>query len=222
MTDESHGLRGGGPTQRSVEIGVAVAMAVFSLIVIAGSVQVGIGWGAEGPQAGFVPFYVGLLILGSSVVNLGAVLSEPSDKRIFAEWGQLGKVMSILVPTSIYVALIPWIGIYVASAILIAVFMRWLGRYNWSLVAAISLGVPLAVFLDIREVVLPAFAERADRGVSGVLEHVPQQREPVLRKGHVQAKRRLVGRKLWSSENRLWKRSSICSTASPLPSSHST
>jgi len=147
MTDDSHGLRGGGPTQRSVEIGVAVAMAVFSLIVIAGSVQVGIGWGAEGPQAGFVPFYVGLLILGSSVVNLGAVVSEPSDKRIFAEWGQLAKVMSILVPTSIYVALIPWIGIYVASVILIAVFMRWLGRYNWSLVAAISLGVPLAVFL---------------------------------------------------------------------------
>ena len=147
MTDNSHGLRGAGPTQRSVEIGVTVAMAVFSLIVIAGSVQVGIGWGAEGPKAGFVPLYVGLLILGSSVVNLGAVLSEPSDKRIFAEWGQLAKVMSILVPTSIYVALIPWIGIYVASIILIAVFMRWLGRYDWSLVAAISVGVPLAIFL---------------------------------------------------------------------------
>jgi putative tricarboxylic transport membrane protein len=147
MTDDSHGLRGAGPTQRSVEIGVTLAMAVFSLIVIAGSIQAGIGWGAEGPKAGFVPFYVGLLILGSSVINLGAVLSERSDKRLFAEWGQLAKVMSILVPTSIYVAAIPWIGIYVASVILIAVFMRWLGRYTWSLVAAISLGVPLAVFL---------------------------------------------------------------------------
>jgi putative tricarboxylic transport membrane protein len=147
MTDDSHGLRGAGPTQRSVEIGVTVAMAVFALIVIAGSLQAGVGWGAEGPKAGFVPFYVGLLILGSSVINLGAVLSERSDKRLFAEWGQLAKVMSILVPTSIYVAAIPWIGIYVASVILIAVFMRWLGRYTWSLVAAISLAVPLAVFL---------------------------------------------------------------------------
>jgi putative tricarboxylic transport membrane protein len=147
MTDDSHGLRGAGPTQRSVEIGVTVAMAVFALIVIAGSLQAGVGWGAEGPKAGFVPFYVGLLILGSSVINLGAVLSERSDKRLFAEWGQLAKVMSILVPTSIYVAAIPWIGIYVASVILIAVFMRWLGRYTWSLVAAISLAVPLAVLL---------------------------------------------------------------------------
>ena len=147
MNETANETGGTGPSHRVAEIGVAGAMALLALIGIYGSLQVGIGWGAEGPQAGFVPFYVGLLILGSSVVNLGAVLSEPSDKRIFAEWGQLAKVMSILVPTSIYVALIPWIGIYVASVILIAVFMRWLGRYNWSLVAAISLGVPLAVFL---------------------------------------------------------------------------
>jgi len=147
MTDDSHGLRGAGPTQRSVEIGVTVAMAMFSLIVIAGSLQVGIGWGAEGPKAGFVPFYVALLILGSSIVNCIGVLAVRSDGGLFAEWGQLAKVMSILVPTSIYVALIPWIGIYVASAIFIAVFMRWLGHYGWSLVAGISLGMPLATFL---------------------------------------------------------------------------
>jgi putative tricarboxylic transport membrane protein len=147
MTDESHGLRGAGPTQRSVEIGVTVAMAVFSLVVIAGSVQAGIGWGAEGPKAGFVPFYVGLMILGSSIINFGAILAERSDKRLFADWGQLAKVMSMLVPTSIYVALIPWIGIYVASAVFIAVFMRWLGDYGWGLVAAISLGMPLLTFV---------------------------------------------------------------------------
>ena len=53
----------------------------------------------------------------------------------------------MLVPTAIYVALIPWIGIYVASALFIAVFMRWLGQYGWGLVAAISLGVPLVTFV---------------------------------------------------------------------------
>jgi hypothetical protein len=66
---------------------------------------------------------------------------------MFAEWGQLGKVMSVLVPTAIYVALVPWIGIYTASTLLIALFMRWLGGYGWGLVAAISLGVPLVIFL---------------------------------------------------------------------------
>ena len=37
----------------------------------------------------------------------------------------------MLVPTAIYVALVPWIGIYAASVLLIAVFMRWLGHYGW-------------------------------------------------------------------------------------------
>lgn len=135
-----------GPAYRSVEIGVAAVMAVFALVVIIGSLQAGIGWGAEGPQAGFVPFYVGVLLLASSLVNLAAGVMHHFDQRLFAQWDQLGQVLSVLVPTVIYVALVPWIGIYVASALLIALFMRWLGGYGWALVAAISLGMPLACF----------------------------------------------------------------------------
>jgi putative tricarboxylic transport membrane protein len=144
MTQNSQGATG--PTHRSVEIGVAAFTALFALIVMAGSIQAGIGWGAEGPKAGFFPFYVGLMILASSIVNFGAAISQRPDGELFAEWGQLGKVLAMLVPTALYVALIPWIGIYVASIILIAVFMRWLGRYNWGMVAAVSLGVPLVTF----------------------------------------------------------------------------
>ena len=145
MSENSQGATG--PTYRSVEIGVAGATTVFAIIVIIGSLQVGIGWGAEGPKAGFFPFYIGVLILISSAVNFIRIVTETSDRGLFAEWGQLAKVMSVLVPTAIYVALIPWIGIYVASILLIAFFMKWLGRYDWPLVAAVSLGVPLAVFL---------------------------------------------------------------------------
>ena len=147
MSENFEGARGAGPAQRPVEMGVAVAIAVFALVVIAGSVQVGIGWGAEGPKAGFFPFYVGLVILGSSIINFGAVMSERRNDQLFAEWGQLGKVMSMLVPTAIYVALVPWIGIYVASMLLIAVFMRWLGHYGWGMIAAIAVGVPVVTFI---------------------------------------------------------------------------
>jgi putative tricarboxylic transport membrane protein len=146
MTEDSQGARAG-PTHRSVEIGVVVAIVAFALLVIIGSLQVGIGWGAEGPKAGFFPFYIGLLILISSIVNFVRIAPKTSDRQLFADWGQLRKVMSVLVPTAIYVALIPWLGIYVASILLIAAFMRRLGRYDWSIVAAVSLGVPLATFL---------------------------------------------------------------------------
>ena len=131
MSENFEGTRGAGPAQRPVEIGVAVAIAVFALVVIAGSVQVGIGWGAEGPKAGFFPFYVGLVILDRASSISARSCRNDAMTQLFAEWGQLGKVMSMLVPTAIYVALVPWIGIYVASMLLIAVFMRWLGHYGW-------------------------------------------------------------------------------------------
>jgi hypothetical protein len=42
---------------------------------------------------------------------------------------------------------IPYVGIYLVSATLIAVFMLWLGKYRWSLAAAISIGVTIAIYL---------------------------------------------------------------------------
>jgi hypothetical protein len=146
MDEHSQSARDGGPSHRSVEIGVALFTAAFALIVIAGSLQAGVGWGAEGPKAGFFPFYIGLVILGASIINFGAVISRPPENRLFAEWGQLRQVMAMLVPTTIYVALVPWIGIYAASVLLIAVFMRWLGQYGWGMIAAVAVGVPVVTF----------------------------------------------------------------------------
>src|SRR5262249_23394042 len=129
MDEHSEGARGGGPSHRSVEIGVALFTAAFALIVVAGSVKAGVGWGAEGPKAGFFPFYVGLVILGSSIINFGAVISRGPDDRLFAEWGQLGQVMAMLVPNAIYVALLPCIGTHNGSELLLAVFMRCVRHY---------------------------------------------------------------------------------------------
>ena len=143
MSDVSQGR---GPGQRAVEIGAGVFAALFGAVVVAGALQVGIGWGAEGPRAGFFPFYVGLLIIASSVLNLLQIRLTDRRRR-FAEWGQLRQVLSVLVPIAIYVVAIPYTGIYLVSAVLIAVFMVWLGKYRWPLAAAISIGVMIAIYL---------------------------------------------------------------------------
>lgn len=135
-----------GPLQRSVETGVAIATLLFAGVIIFGALQVGIGWGAEGPRAGFFPFYIGLLLVLAAVVNVMQV-RRAGDLGLFAEWGQLRQVLSVIIPTAVYVALVPWLGFYVASFLLIAVFMRWLGKYRWEMVAAVSIGVPVAAFL---------------------------------------------------------------------------
>ncbi len=137
---------GTGPSHRGVEIGVAVFIAFFGIVTIIGSLRVGINWGAEGPKSGFFPFYIGLLILLSSAINLAQVLRDDFE-RLFAEWGQLQQVLSVLIPTAVYVLVLPYTGIYIASAVLIAAFMKWLGRYSWMLTLAVAVCVPFILFL---------------------------------------------------------------------------
>jgi putative tricarboxylic transport membrane protein len=147
MTQTTNETGGAGPSHRSVEIGVAAFMALLALIGIYGSLKVGIGWGDEGPRAGFFPFYVSLVVLFSCAVNLFTVLVTPGQEKLFAEWSQLRQVISVLVPTIIYVALVPYLGMYVSSAILIGFFMRWFGNYGWLATVAVAVAVPVLTFL---------------------------------------------------------------------------
>src|ERR1041385_8002962 len=125
MTDSTHA--GAGPSHRAVEIGVALAMIAFGALIIAGSLHAGIGWGAEGPKSGFFPFYLGIAIIAASCINLVAAFGQ-DPREIFAEWSQLASVLSVVIPTTVYVFAVPWAGIYVSSLILIALFMVWLGH----------------------------------------------------------------------------------------------
>jgi hypothetical protein len=134
-----------GPPHRLVEAGVTLLIALFGVIVILGSLKAGINWGAEGPRAGFFPFYIGLFIVASSAINLWNGLREDNDE-LFAEWGQLRQVMSVVVPTAIYVGVMPFTGLYVASIVFIGWFMRWLGKYRWPVVLAVALGMPIVTY----------------------------------------------------------------------------
>jgi len=122
-------------------------MALLAAVGIAGSLKVGIGWGPEGPKAGFFPFYISLIVLISCAVNIIGVLREFTGREVFATWGQLRQVLSVVIPTTIYVFAVPGIGMYVSSGLLIAVFMKWIGRYSWPMVLAIAVGVPILTFI---------------------------------------------------------------------------
>ena len=146
MSDNVHESGGAGPSHRTMEIGVGGFLAILALIGMYGSVSVGIGWGAEGPRAGFFPFYVSAIVLLSSGINIANAIRMPDDGKIFAEWHSLRKVVSVVIPTAIYAVLVAYIGLYVSSALLIALFMRWFGKYGWLATLAIAIIVPVLTF----------------------------------------------------------------------------
>jgi hypothetical protein len=131
---------------KTAEIIVSALFIAFGALVIADSVRLGAGWGDQGPRPGYFPFYVGLIICVSAVVNLLRVLPLGRDK-VFVRVGELKLVLTVLVPAAIYAALVGWIGIYVSSTLFIAFFMRWLGKYAWWKVAAVSLGTVVVFYL---------------------------------------------------------------------------
>lgn len=132
---------------KTVEIIAAVLLLFIAGIVIYDSIRVGFRWAADGPQAGYFPFYIGVIIAIASIANLlRAIFSKDEDKP-FVERRQFQAVLKVLIPMAIYIGAIYVLGIYVASALFIAIFMRWLGRFGWTKIAAVSLIVPFGLFL---------------------------------------------------------------------------
>ncbi len=132
------------------EIIVAAIFLVFGAIVVWDSRRLGAQWGSDGPQAGYFPFYIGAIICVASLVNLFSAVAKGS-RDAFVEWGQLRLILIVMVPTLVYVALMdnPWysLGMYVPSIVFIAFFMRFLGKYGWPKIVAVSVGTVVAFFV---------------------------------------------------------------------------
>lgn len=129
------------------ELGVALLLAVLAVLVITDSLRVGIGWADDGPRSGYFPFYVGLALLGASLWTAGTQLLRWQRIEAFAGRGQLRLVLAVAWPMAVYAGLITVLGIYVASAVLIAWFMLRHGRHRLPVTAGVALGVPLVFFL---------------------------------------------------------------------------
>jgi len=133
--------------QKSAEIAVAALFFLLGAIVVYDSLRVGVKWVEDGPQSGYFPFYIGLLVCGAALVNAVVAFLKVGRDKVFVELGALKLVLTVLVPAAIYVALIAWLGIYLASALFVAFFMRWLGKYAWWKAAAVSIGNSVVFFL---------------------------------------------------------------------------
>lgn len=133
---------------RTVDAVVAVLFLVIAAIVMWDSARVGAAWASDGPEAGYFPFYVGLLMAIASLGTLVMTLvSKTPNLATFVGKDEFKSVLSVLIPTLVYVAVMPWLGLYVSSAIFIAAFMVWLGKYPLWLAAAVGVGVPLYLFM---------------------------------------------------------------------------
>lgn len=143
MDRRRHGI-----STKAVEIAVSAVILGLGLVVIFDSRRVGYGWADDGPQAGYFPFYIGLMLSAASARTLlRAAFSSRAAGGMFVSRKKLRLVLSVFFPSLIYVLAIYFIGIYVASALFIGAFMYGHGRFPWIKIIPVSLIVPVSMFL---------------------------------------------------------------------------
>lgn len=147
-SETGHGSTEPVVSSRTMDMVVAGVLAALGALVMYESVELGAGWAPDGPESGYFPFYIGLLMTLASLITLvTGLIGKAGNNDCFVERGQLRLVLQVLIPAAIFVAAIPWIGIYVAGGLFIAFFMGWLGRYRWPRILPVAVLVPLVLFV---------------------------------------------------------------------------
>jgi len=147
MAEEQTGA--GTVRTRWAELVVALLFVIAGAVVVIDSYRVGAEWGEDGPKAGYFPHFIGYLLAIAGIVVAAQTLLRWNARKdeVFVSWAELKPVLTVLIPTIVYVGLIATIGIYVASAIYITAFMLWQGKFRILPSLAVGIGVPVAVFL---------------------------------------------------------------------------
>jgi putative tricarboxylic transport membrane protein len=144
---------------RTVETITYIALSALALLLGFDNWRTGMGWDAEGPQAGYFPFYLSVVLAAASLYGLaGIFLSRAAPSHTFVTRDQLRRVMQVFVPTLLFCLFTQWLGLYVASFVLIAGFMWMVGRIALWKSLLTSFVFSLAMFLTFEiafDVIMP-------------------------------------------------------------------
>jgi TRAP-type uncharacterized transport system fused permease subunit len=133
-------------SRRSLEIGTAATLGAFAAAVIAGSLQLDTGWAPTGPQSGYVPLRLGVLLLVVSLLLL-AQAARPAAPEPFATREQLARCLALFVPTLVMVVAMAWLGVYLTGAVYLAFMAHRHGGLRWSRAAALGILATVLFFL---------------------------------------------------------------------------
>jgi putative tricarboxylic transport membrane protein len=149
---------------RSVDIAVSVLLLALAGLLAFDNWRTGMSWDATGPQAGYFPFYLSMILAGASIYGIVKELAARGNEP-FVRREQLKRVLQVLVPTIAFCVLMQWLGLYAASFFLITGFMIAVGRIAaWkSVLTAAIFSIAMFVTFEIAfDVIMP----------KGPLEHL--------------------------------------------------
>lgn len=132
-------------SRQTLEVSVAGLISAFAAVVIYGSLQLKSGWGPTGPEAGYFPLRLGVLLLVVGLLLTFQAARQPAGDEVFATGEQLRRVLSQFIPTVVLALAAPFSGFYLAAAVFLAFMARVHGGFAWA--KALGVGVLAAVVM---------------------------------------------------------------------------
>ena len=132
-------------SRRTLEAVTASITGAFGLSIVVQSLDNGIGWSSAGVESGTFPFMTGLIVVAGSLYNL--VRGWLRGREIMVTAVEFKRSAALFLPAVVYVALIPLLGMYVASALYLLATLRW--QNNMSLWRSAPIAIVAAVALYV-------------------------------------------------------------------------
>jgi putative tricarboxylic transport membrane protein len=146
-------------SRRVVDIVVSLLLLALAALLAYDNWRTGRSWDSTGPQAGYFPFYLSLLLGAAAVYGLiKEILARREPDEVFVAQDQFRRVLQVFIPTLVFCLATQWLGLYVASFLLVAGFMMYVGRIAaWKslLTAALFVLVMFVTFDVAFDVIMP-------------------------------------------------------------------
>lgn len=135
---------------KKANVAVALLLGAIAVLVIVDAVRLGFRWGAHGPESGFFPFWLGVILLACAVIELRAVLVQHrrhvAARRLMPE-GAWKPIAWVIGPAVGMVLATELIGLHLAAALYLAFYMRAVGKIRWSTTVAVAILVPALLYV---------------------------------------------------------------------------
>lgn len=135
---------------RTMEVATGLVIIALGSLVIWDANRMGSGWGEMGPEPGYFPFWIGVLLAFAGLMNTIAAFlpgNKASGDVPFVTRQRFKSVLSVYIPTVLYVVAMQYIGLYVAAALYIIGFMMLNGKYSVVKTLPYAIGVPIFLFV---------------------------------------------------------------------------
>ena len=145
---------GDGPREQTLislyglQIAASLGTLAFGAFIVAGAIEYDIGWGERGPDPGYAPFWMGLLVIVGSLGTLvETVIRRPHAAVPALTRAQGVRVTMFVLPMLGFLLVTSYLGLYVAMVAYLLVVMIWQGGYRLPMALLVSTGTALVFFV---------------------------------------------------------------------------